>query len=65
MSTQRIKEQVTEFDKKTRTLLGILNRIHSTRSEQSERSPRSLSLRLTDKVGATQWGLSSTRRMPL
>ncbi|RDX53303.1 Translin [Lentinus brumalis] len=31
---EKIKEQVTEFDKKTRTLTGILNRIHSTRSEQ-------------------------------
>ncbi|OJT15274.1 Translin [Trametes pubescens] len=31
---QKIKEQVTEFDKKTRTLSGILNRIHSTRSEK-------------------------------
>ena len=27
---------MTEFDKKTRTLSGILNRIHSTRSDQSE-----------------------------
>lgn len=33
---QKIKEQVTEFDKKTRTLSGILNRVHSTRSEQSK-----------------------------
>ncbi|KAI1789599.1 Translin [Ganoderma leucocontextum] len=31
---EKIKEQVTEFDKKTRTLSGILNRVHSTRSEQ-------------------------------
>ncbi|EIW59484.1 Translin [Trametes versicolor FP-101664 SS1] len=31
---EKIKEQVTEFDKKTRTLSGILNRIHSTRSEK-------------------------------
>ncbi|KAI0770326.1 Translin [Fomes fomentarius] len=31
---ERIKEQVTEFDKKTRTLSGILNKIHSTRSNQ-------------------------------
>ncbi|KAI0712191.1 Translin [Earliella scabrosa] len=31
---EKIKEQVTEFDKKTRTLSGILNRIHSTRSDQ-------------------------------
>ncbi|KAI0632098.1 Translin [Trametes polyzona] len=31
---EKIKDQVTEFDKKTRTLSGILNRIHSTRSDQ-------------------------------
>ncbi|TBU62333.1 Translin [Dichomitus squalens] len=31
---EKIKEQVTEFDKRTRTLVGILNRIHSTRSEK-------------------------------
>ncbi|KAI0822259.1 Translin [Trametes gibbosa] len=31
---ERIKEHVTEFDKKARTLSGILNRIHSTRTEQ-------------------------------
>ncbi len=38
LCTQKIKEQVTEFDKKTRTLTGILNRIHSTRSDQSDYS---------------------------
>ncbi|KAI8978690.1 Translin [Trametes punicea] len=31
---ERIKDQVTEFDKKTRTLAGILNRIHSTQFEE-------------------------------
>ncbi|KAI0372129.1 Translin [Pilatotrama ljubarskyi] len=31
---EKIKDQVTEFDKKTRTLSGVLNRIHSTRSDQ-------------------------------
>ncbi|KAI0078276.1 Translin [Panus rudis PR-1116 ss-1] len=27
---EKIKDQVTEFDKKTRTMLGLLNKIHST-----------------------------------
>ncbi|KZT73807.1 Translin [Daedalea quercina L-15889] len=31
---EKIKDQVTEFDKKTRTLTGLLNRIHSTPSSQ-------------------------------
>ncbi|KAH9922779.1 Translin [Epithele typhae] len=31
---EKIKEQVTEFDKKARTLSGILNRIHATRAGQ-------------------------------
>ncbi|KAH9854662.1 Translin [Lenzites betulinus] len=31
---EKIKEHVAEFDKKARTLSGILNRIHSTRAEQ-------------------------------
>ncbi|KAH9950534.1 Translin [Amylocystis lapponica] len=31
---EKIKEQVVEFDKKTRTLSGMLNKIHSTPSEQ-------------------------------
>ncbi|OSD07246.1 Translin [Trametes coccinea BRFM310] len=31
---EKIKDQVTEFDKRTRNLAGILNRIHSTRSGQ-------------------------------
>ncbi|KAI0670810.1 Translin [Trametes maxima] len=31
---ENIKEQVTEFDRKTRALSGVLNRIHSTRPEQ-------------------------------
>ncbi|KAI0648079.1 Translin [Trametes meyenii] len=31
---EKIKDQVTEFDKKTRTLSGLLNRIHSTRTDQ-------------------------------
>ncbi|EMD39967.1 hypothetical protein CERSUDRAFT_132670 [Gelatoporia subvermispora B] len=31
---EKIKDEVNEFDKKTRTLCGLLNKIHSTRSEQ-------------------------------
>ncbi|KAH9891624.1 Translin [Cubamyces lactineus] len=31
---EKIKDQVTEFDKKARSLSGVLNRIHSTRSDQ-------------------------------
>ncbi|KAI0761964.1 Translin [Trametes elegans] len=31
---EKIKDQVTEFDKRTRSLSGTLNRIHSTRSDQ-------------------------------
>jgi len=30
---EKIKEQVSELDKKTRTIVGILNKIHSTRPE--------------------------------
>ncbi|KAJ3716911.1 translin [Lentinula raphanica] len=30
---ERIREQVNEFDKKTRTVVGILSKIHSTHSE--------------------------------
>ncbi|KAL6302770.1 Translin [Sparassis latifolia] len=33
---EKIKDQVTEFDKKTRTLCGMLNKIHATPSDQSE-----------------------------
>lgn len=32
---QKIKDEVTEFDKKTRTMLGLLNKIHSTPATQS------------------------------
>lgn len=32
---QKIKDEVTEFDKKTRTMLGLLNKIHSTPTAQS------------------------------
>ncbi|OBZ71654.1 Translin [Grifola frondosa] len=31
---EKIKDQVTEFDKKTRTLAGMLNKIHSTPSDK-------------------------------
>ncbi|KZT12025.1 Translin [Laetiporus sulphureus 93-53] len=31
---EKIKDQVTEFDKKTRTLSGMLNKIHSTPTDQ-------------------------------
>ncbi|GBE84924.1 Translin-1 [Sparassis crispa] len=31
---EKIKDQVTEFDKKTRTLCGMLNKIHATPSDQ-------------------------------
>jgi hypothetical protein len=33
---QKIKDQVTELDKKTRTMVGMLNKIHSTPSSSSE-----------------------------
>ena len=33
-SIQKIKEQVAELDKKTRTMSGLLNKIHSTPSAQ-------------------------------
>lgn len=33
---QKIKEQVTDLDKKTRNMVGILNKIHSTPSESSQ-----------------------------
>ncbi|KAI0732016.1 Translin [Fomitopsis betulina] len=32
---EKIKEQVTDFDKKTRTLIGLLNKIHSTPPNQA------------------------------
>ena len=33
---QSIKEQVNELDKKTRTMIGLLNKIHSTPSAASQ-----------------------------
>jgi hypothetical protein len=35
-SAQKLKEQVTELDKKTRTMAGVLNKIHSTPSDSSQ-----------------------------
>jgi hypothetical protein len=35
---QKIKDQVTELDKKTRTMVGLLNKIHSTPSKSSQNS---------------------------
>jgi hypothetical protein len=34
--SQKIKDQVTELDKKTRTMVGLLNKIHSTPSKSSQ-----------------------------
>jgi hypothetical protein len=36
---QRIKEQVNELDKKTRTIIGLLNKVHSTPSAASQSYP--------------------------
>jgi hypothetical protein len=36
---QSIKEQVNELDKKTRTMIGLLNKIHSTPSAGSQSYP--------------------------
>lgn len=32
---EKIKEQVTDLDKKTRNMVGVLNKIHSTPPESS------------------------------
>ena len=36
VSEQKIKEQVNEFDKRARTMVGLLNRIHVTPMDASE-----------------------------
>lgn len=41
---QQIKDQVTELDKKTRTMVGLLNKIHSTPSGSSQIYTESLVL---------------------
>ncbi|KAG5645473.1 hypothetical protein DXG03_006018 [Asterophora parasitica] len=47
---EKIKEQVAELDKKTRTMVGTLNKIHSTHPESSEATPFFCSTRPTEAV---------------
>lgn len=58
---QKIRDQVGEFDKKTRTMSGILNRIHSTPSDACMTSVILKLLARSDHFNSTaRAGLSDT-----